>query len=256
MVWKSKNRKAILIGVSLAIGVVLLFVGPIPQDTGYHNFSDKRRMLGIPNFHNVISNFPFLILGIWGMLKFHGSQMRESLVLPFFIFCIGVILTSIGSSYYHLEPKNSTLLWDRLPMTVVFMSFFCAIVSDYIREKAGRRMLIPTLIAGLGSVLYWHFTEQSGSGDLRPYAVVQYLPGVLIPLILMMYDPASTKRRPVVMAFIFYFLLKLFEILDWTVYRLTAEIISGHALKHLFAAAGIYYVTKMFLESKTEVKAE
>jgi len=254
MVWKNVDRKSILIGVSLAIAIALFFVGPIPQNKSYHNFADKRQMLGVTNFHNVISNLPFLMLGIWGMVKFRGSQMKGSLRLPFLIFCGGVILTSFGSSYYHLEPDNSTLLWDRLPMTVVFMSFFCAVISDYISEEAGRRMLIPTLIVGLGSVIYWYLTEQSGIGDLRPYAVVQYLPGVLIPLILIMYDPASTRRGPVVMAFMFYFLVKLAELFDRAVFGLTAGIISGHALKHVFAAVGIYYVTIMFLEAKTEVR--
>ncbi len=250
MAKQSLKREFILIGISLIVSIILLFIGPISQDGSYHNFVDKRRMFGVPNFHDVISNLPFFLVGIWGMLKYKGSTIPEFLRLPFLIFCIGLAFTSFGSSYYHLDPNNSTLLWDRLPMTVVFMSVFCALVSDYISREAGRRMLIPALIFGLASVIYWHFTEKFSIGDLRPYVIVQYLPALLIPLILWMYDPASSQRRPIVMAFIFYGLAKLFEVLDVTVFELNAGIISGHTIKHVFAAVGTYYVAKMFLEAK------
>ncbi len=125
-------------------------------------------------------------------------------------------------------------------------------MSDYISEAAGRRMLIPALVVGLASVVYWYLTEQCGIGDLRPYAIVQYLPAVLIPLILIMFDPASSEKRPVVMAFVFYGVAKFFEILDAAVFELFAGVISGHALKHVFAAVGIFYVTKMFLDTRSD----
>ncbi len=237
-------------GICLAILVALFFVGPIPQDKSYHNFADKRRIFGVPNFFDVISNLPFLLIGIWGMLKLLGSQMTKSLRIPFFIFSIGVVLTSFGSSYYHLKPENSTLFWDRLPMTLAFMSFFCAVISDYISEKVGRIVLAPALIFGLASVIFWHFTEQFSVGDLRPYAIVQFLPGVLIPLILMMYDPVSSQKKPIVMAFVFYGFAKFFEVLDVAVFDRSSGMISGHTTKHLFAALGSYYVVKMFLGAK------
>ena len=60
--------------------------------------------------------------------------------------------------------------------------------------------------------------QLAGSGDLRPFAVVQYLPGVLILFILMVYDPAFTQKWPIVMGFVFYGLAKLVEILDSAVF--------------------------------------
>lgn len=42
---------------------------PIAQDPAYDNFADDRRMLGIPNLLNVISNVPFIAVGGLGMLS-------------------------------------------------------------------------------------------------------------------------------------------------------------------------------------------
>jgi hypothetical protein len=37
-----------------------LLLPPISQDQSYHQFADQRTILGIPNFWNVVSNFPLL----------------------------------------------------------------------------------------------------------------------------------------------------------------------------------------------------
>jgi len=58
---------------------------------------------------------------------------------------VGVFLTGIGSSYYHLYPDNRTLVWDRLPMTIAFMALFGAIVGEYISRRAARELFAPLL---------------------------------------------------------------------------------------------------------------
>jgi hypothetical protein len=55
---------------------------------------------------------------------------------PFAPFFAGVGLTAFGSAYYHLEPTNDRLLWDRLPMTVAFMGLFAAVLSERVRLRA------------------------------------------------------------------------------------------------------------------------
>jgi hypothetical protein len=42
---------------------LFLFVPPIPQPQTYHRFADEHTMLGIPNFWNVVSNVPFILVG-------------------------------------------------------------------------------------------------------------------------------------------------------------------------------------------------
>lgn len=149
----------------------------IPQSQAYHNFADQRSFLGIkftlfshhhhfllkypfeflgfwsyksifsgiPNFLNVISNFPFLIIGLIGLILcfypedyfsfrcvityFFFVKSRFKLVkvsvywnslrgekIGWTCFYIGVAAVAFGSSYYHLHPNDATLLWDRLPV--------------------------------------------------------------------------------------------------------------------------------------------
>ncbi len=42
---------------------------------------------------------------------------------------------------------------------------------------------IPTLAIGIASVFYWQRTEAQGVGDLRLYALVQFLLMLIIPII-------------------------------------------------------------------------
>ena len=46
--------------------ITFLFVEPIPQWPEYRQFADDRTMLGIPNALNVLSNLPFLLIGVSG----------------------------------------------------------------------------------------------------------------------------------------------------------------------------------------------
>ena len=160
------TRVLIVLGVTVACALVLVFVPPIPQPLAYHHFADQRMLWGIPNFADTASNIPFLIVGIWGMVViFRGSikfiDTRER--WPYLIFFAGVALTCAGSSYYHLAPDNNRLVWDRLPMTLAFMSLLAAIIAERIGLRAGLALLAPLLLLGFASVWYWHVAD-----DLRP----------------------------------------------------------------------------------------
>jgi hypothetical protein len=63
---------------------------------------------GVPNFWNVVSNLPFIGVGAVGLRQFH----RDPAV---FVIFLGIFLTGVGSSYYHWDPSDRTLFWDRLP---------------------------------------------------------------------------------------------------------------------------------------------
>ncbi|MGZ8797057.1 MAG: ceramidase domain-containing protein, partial [Thermoanaerobaculia bacterium] len=60
-------RYWLLFAVVAASVVGLALHKPIPQDASYHAFADRRTVLGVPNFWNVISNLPFLLVGIAGL---------------------------------------------------------------------------------------------------------------------------------------------------------------------------------------------
>ena len=149
------SRVLILMGLLVAGLVGLLALDPIPQSQGYHRFADTRSLVGIPNFNDVASNAAFAVVGILGAAVVVGSTRRAifdepSDVWPYFVFFVSVALVSVGSAYYHWQPSNGRLLWDRLPMSIAFMAFCSAIIADRIDAKAGNVWLLPVLI-GLGS---------------------------------------------------------------------------------------------------------
>lgn len=184
------------------------------------------------------SNLPFLVIGLWGLayVQNHGdSSCLPGLQPAYSVFFAGVFLTAFGSGYYHLAPANEPLIWDRLPMTIGFAGLFSIIIGEFISVRGGRRMLIPLLVIGIASVVYWAFTETRGAGDLRPYAVVQFLPMLLIPIILLTHKPSIGAARYYWLMILFYVLAKLFEQFDAAVYD-AGRLVSGHTLKHLFAS--------------------
>jgi len=120
-------------------------------------------------------------------------------------------------------------------MTIGFAGLFSIIVGEFISVRAARRILVPLLAVGIASVVYWAFTEARGSGDLRPYAVVQFLPMLLIPVILLAYTPSIGSAKFYWLMLVFYVLAKLFEHFDATIFA-AGQLVSGHTLKHLSAS--------------------
>jgi hypothetical protein len=105
-------------------------------------------------------------------------------------------------------------------------------------------MLLPLVVLGCGSVLYWHWSEQSGTGDLRPYALVQFLPLVLIPFIVVTCQSRYTRSKDLYVVLLAYLAAKLAEHFDSFLYAF-GGILSGHTLKHLFAAFGAHWLLRM-----------
>lgn len=229
----------------VVVGVVAVIAhGPIPQPAGYHFFADQRRILGIPNFWNVASNLPFLVVGLAGLFAVRGRSTPG--VLPalrpaYLVFFLGTVLISIGSGYYHLAPSDESLVWDRLPMAVTFMAFLPILLGEQIDPEIGARLLLPLLTVGLLSVVYWRFTAHYGGGDLRPYVLVQFLPMVLAPLLLLLFPSALTRTSLLWGVLVAYGLAKLFEVLDLPIFNVL-HVVSGHSLKHLVAALGTYFL--------------
>jgi hypothetical protein len=242
-----KIKLLILILICLAAFTAMFFVKSIPQDEAYHNFADQREILGISNFWNVISNIPLFLAGLVGTIagikkKWVGFDTPAHGAYLLFFICVG--FTGLGSAYYHLHPNTNTLFWDRLPMAIAFMAFFTALITEHINEKLTKIMLIPLLVLGCGSVLYWYWSEQSGSGDLRPYALVQFLPIVLIPFIVITYQSRFTRTKDLYIVLLLYLFAKLTEHFDGLLYAF-GGILSGHSLKHFLAALGAFWLLRM-----------
>ena len=248
---ESRNQ-LLLISVVLLVLAVLLTLDPIAQDPAYYNFVDDRDWLGISNAWNVLSNVGFIIVVLLRFAPYQQRQHDQSLHAYVTLFLLGVFLTAFGSAWFHWAPNTATLVWDRLPMTIAFSSFFLSVWHDFITPRA-RQWLWPAVLFSTATVFYWYWTETQGQGDLRPYVVVQFLPLLLLPLILWLYQKKSIQPRPIFIALGFYILAKVAEMNDGFFYELTGHIISGHSIKHLLAAVAAYYILMAY--QKPEVKA-
>ena len=236
----------LLILVALAVTVIALLFPPIPQPLSYHNFADHRSWLGIPNFADVISNLPFAIVGLWGLIflfprRRNFSDPRERWLYRFMF--AALLLTAFGSGYYHLAPDNARLVWDRIPIMMVFMALLSAVIAERVTVTAGVALFPVLEIVGIGSVLTWSTGELRGHGDLRFYAAVQVY-AVLILLLTLLLPPKYTRGSDFAMVVGFYALAKILEASDHQVFAL-GHIVSGHTLKHLAAAAASYWILRM-----------
>lgn len=232
------DRINVLWSLSLVATVALLFVGRIPQDGHYHQFADNQILLGIQNFWNVFSNVPFLLVGAWGLWR--GKALQTDYKHDYQTLCLGVLLVSFGSAYYHHVPSTFTLLWDRLPMTVAFMALFSMLLKERVCHTA--LPLSRTLISlGMASALYWYWTETQQAGDLRAYILVQFLPMLLIPAILYFFDCCYLNGKYLITALAYYVVAKLFEHFDRQVFELIG-LFSGHTLKHFLASIASWYI--------------
>ena len=235
-------------GVLLALVAGSLFwlmsFEPIRQDLAYHSFADQRAFLGIPNFLDVASNLPFLLVGALGVrfcMRADLGVVRNAWSVLF----AGIALVSVGSVYYHWSPSNASLVWDRLPMTIGFMGLFVALLGEYVNQRLATRLLVPAVVLGFLTVLYWHWSD-----DLRPYLWVQLAPLLSIPALLFLFRSRSSHAWLLLVALGWYLLAKVTESNDLAVFQGSRELVSGHTIKHLLAAAGGYTVLVMLQRRK------
>jgi hypothetical protein len=237
----------LLLAPAVAVAIIALLLAPIPQPLTYHNFADHRAWLGIPNFGDVASNLPFAVVGLWGLIvlftpgktKFLDPRERW----PYFVMFAALILTAWGSAYYHLAPGNARLVWDRLPIMIVFMALLAAVIAERVSVSAGLAMFPVLEAVGVVSVLYWRSSELRGQGDLRFYAAVQVY-AILILLLALLLRPRYTRGADFAVVVGLYALAKILEEADRQVFAI-GRLVSGHTLKHLAAAAAGYWVLRM-----------
>jgi len=232
------SRATAFAGFTLLCLAAALLLPAMPQPLDYHDFADHREVAGIANFLDVTSNLGFLIVAVVGLaIVFHRDTpfAHPAERWPYAVFFIGMLLTALGSAYYHLAPDNERLFWDRLPMTVAFMSLIAAQIAERVSLRIGLLLLTPMVLLGVATVVYWLASERAGAGNVVPYAVLQAY--AMVALLLMTWGLPSRYTRGGELYWVFagYVLAKAFETFDREVLAF-GHLISGHTLKHLAAA--------------------
>ena len=236
-----QNPMALLYTLAIIVLLGLGFLDPIAQDTDYHNFADSRKIYAVSNFWNVVSNVPFFLVGIYALFKLKVMVYEKQIQMAFVLLFMGVSLVAFGSGYYHLDPNNETLIWDRLPMSMAFMALLTIVISEFISLKEGKKLFYPLLALGVFSVLYWVYSD-----DLRLYMFVQFYPMIVIPFLLLLFHASFTLHRGYWYLLLCYALAKVFEHYDHAIYEILG-VISGHSLKHMVAALGLYILVRVYM---------
>lgn len=247
---KSDIGRWMIIAISMTSLITVFTHGALTQDKAYHQFSDERTLAYIPHFWNVCSNTLFIISGCIGMAKLYNNRLNiiMSFKVAYICFFAGIIFTGLGSAYYHLNPTNETLVYDRLPMAFTFMVLFSIIISEYISVQRAKKLLLPLVLTGIYSVVYWHLGEQKGSGDLRMYVLVQFLPLLIIPVVLLLY-PAKYSKSGYGTVLILYLIAKGLEHFDSQVFA-HIQFVSGHTLKHFVSAMAMFVLIRNYEKRK------
>ena len=243
----------------VALGALAMALMPrLAQPVSFHDFADRRALLGVPNFMDVVSNAPFAMasaLGL-GFLARRAREQRMSVVggggagarlmridlIALTLVFLGIGFTCAGSSYYHLLPCNERLYWDRLPMVLTFVGLLVVLIAERVSPKTAAWLMAPLLLAAFASVTHWRVTEAAGRGDLRAYFFVEGAALVSVLLIVALYPARYLPTRGLMIGLACYGLAVLFELLDRPVWNLLSslgvELVSGHTIKHLWASAG------------------
>jgi len=252
----SRLKAGVPIALAALAAAWALFSPPLVQLQAYHLFADTRALLEVPNAADTLSNLAFLVVGVMGLAFLRREQASASgrflsprELRPWWVFFAGVALTSAGSAWYHLAPDDARLVWDRLPMTIAFMSLVAAVVSERISVRAGNLLLVPLVLLGLASVVYWRWSALAGLENLRPYLAVQFGSIAVILAVAALFRSRYTHGGAIYALAAAYGLAKAFEVYDREVFGL-GEWLSGHTLKHLVAAAGIWILLRS-LERRT-----
>ena len=206
----------------------------ITQDPRYHGFADQRSWLGIPHAADVLSNLAFALVGVLAiarLLSTDRSRFTPATESGMWCVAVGLVGTAAGSAWYHLQPSNASLFWDRLPMTLVFAGVVSSALAQRTPGSIGRFGLAILAAFGAGTVIYWRMT-----GDLTPYIALQLGAVVLLLALLLVTRPANDPF-PWAWVIAWYALAKILETFDREIWDATGGLVAGHALKHLAAAA-------------------
>jgi hypothetical protein len=219
----------------------------LAQDPAYHLFADNRMLLGIANAADTLSNLGFIVAGVLGLAflvrktqaggsgRFIAAEERGAWWSLF----AAIVLTGFGSAWYHLSPDDARLVWDRLPMSLGFAALVAATVSDRICTTWGARLLAPLLLLGAGSIAWWVLT-----GNLAPYAAMQFGSLATVLAIVIKFRSRYSHGHYMFGVLALYAAAKATESLDAWIYGFGGGV-SGHTVKHLLAAAGVFGLLRM-----------
>lgn len=230
------TRSETVLLLAMALAVLVACMGPfVAQHAHYHAFADQRAWPGLPYALDVLSNVPFAVGGVWGLVALQRLRLpSESRVQQALA---ALLCTALCSSVYHWNPDNVGLALDRLGMVLAFAGLLGLAAADRVSGRAGLVTAGLVLLLGPLAVSAW-----ASTGNLLAWVALQG-GGMLLVVVLAMRRPAKGAwGLPLLSVMAIYTLAKLLELEDHTVFAWTQGLVSGHSLKHVAAALAAWPV--------------
>jgi len=220
-------------------------------DPDPYAFACDGDLLGVPHFWNVVSNLPYLVIGLWG-LRFLAR--RGLLTRPAFRNWTGIwistALVAVGSGLYHWFLEPWALGADRIAICGIF-----AFVAAHVIHRVFARG--PSLAFSLSLLLLCEATVAAWllGASTWWYGGLQTLAGLGTLAVVLVAHRRGTltfSPKPVYLFCAYYALAKLLELLDEPICNMTG-LVGGHPLKHVASAIGLWYFGRwMAAEAQAE----
>lgn len=249
------TRSEIILLLACALLAALAVFGPaIAQPPDAHGFADQRSLWGIPHALDVLSNVPFALAGAWGLSLLQrgaAGALYATQRACARLFFVGLLVTAVGSSAYHLAPSDIGLAFDRGSMAIAFAGLLGLATAARVSDRAGCSVATAMLLLGPCSIVAWLLT-----GNVLPWAVVQF-GGILLLLLVLGAGEERLATLPVRWSLVLlaYAAAKYCEANDLAILHATGELLSGHTLKHVvaaFAAAPVLSVLAAHTRAQNE----
>jgi len=240
-------RRHAALGV-FAIGpiVAVALMHPVIRGPGFHRYADARDWLGIPHVGDVLSNLPFVIVGIVGLvLSRTVTLVPRGLVQLFFAAVLGI---GLGSAAYHVHPMDATLVFDWMPIGIALSWLTALVLADRVDRRLGTIAAFVLPLAAATSVVWWWAGGGTAGGDMRWYVVLQLLFVVLVPVIVVLYPKGALSRTDLLLGVACFIAARLLHAGDRRILEATG--VSGHALKHLAAGVAAYFVLRAIARAR------
>jgi hypothetical protein len=227
-----RTWQGMAVAAVLVAAVVVALVAPaITRGPTFHLYADRRTWLGIPNAGDVLSNLPFVVVGIVGLLRTRGAA-------ALFLSSTAV---GIGSGAYHIAPCDLALVFDWAPIVLTLAFLAALVVGDRIDPRAGGIATLVFPAIALTSVAVWYIgggtgtTANGTAGDMRWYVVTQATLVLVVALVALApatpTAPATLARGWILLGVAGFLAARGLAAADRAL--LDAIGVSGHSGKHL-----------------------